>query len=446
MVGVAKPWTKWSVEVERLEDLPSAVRRAVQTALTPPTGPVFLSLPMDLQMAEADLDLTPAAKLDRRVRPPRAALEAAAKLLAGARNPAILAGSRVVEADAVAALVVVAEQLGAPVFSENATSHGRMPFPCDHPLYGQQIPLWAPDIHRSLAEFDAVLVVGMDLLRMYVHHEPQRAVPASCRLVHLDENPWQIGKNYPVEVGLIGDTRAGLEELSELLGKMSDAERSAARERAERHAAKHATARRQLQDQASSESAARPLTALALMQAIGRVLPANIALVEEAVTTTEHRLERLGRLKNTEGYFAHRGWALGWGLGSALGVKLAWPERPVLALLGEGAAMYGIQGLWTAARYGIPATFIVCNNRQYRILKDGARMLGLPNANRGNFLGMDLGEPAVDYLGLAKSFGVEAVRITEPDALSDALRESLAGDRPRVIEVPIAAGKASQFG
>ncbi len=447
MVGVTKPWTKWSAEVERVEDVPSAVRRALQTALTPPTGPVFLSLPMDVQSAEADLDLTPTARLDRHVRPPLEALRRAADLLSQAKNPAILAGSRVVEAEGVAALVEVAERLGAPVFSENATSHGRLPFPCDHPLYGQQIPLWAPDIRKLLQEFDAVLVVGMDLLRMYVHHDPPQAVPPECRLVQLDENPWQIGKNYPVEVGLVGDVQAGLVELDELLAaKISESQRAAVCARTERLSAKHAAIRAALRDQLEKERGDRPLTALTLADTIGRVLPANAALIEEAVTTTEHRIERLGLLKNTDGYFAHRGWALGWGLGCALGVKLAWPERPTLALLGEGAAMFGIQGLWSAARYRIPAVFVICNNGQYRILKDGSRMLGLPNAQRGEFLGMDLNEPSVDYVKLAESFGVKSCRIAEPDALADAVRDGLQGNEPLLIDVPLAAGKASQFG
>lgn len=447
MVGVTKPWTKWSCEVERVEDVPAAVRRALQTALTPPTGPVFLSLPMDVQSAEAELDLTPAAKLDRRVRPPREALRRAAEVLASAKNPAILAGSRTVEADAVAALVAVSERLGAPVYSENATSHGRLPFPCDHPLYGQQIPLWAPDIRKLLAEHDAVLVTGMDLLRMYVHHDPPQAVPPTCKLVQLDENPWQIGKNYPVEVGLIGDVQSGLLELDELLSStLNDSQRSEVRARTERHAKRIAAAREALRSQLAQEQGDRPLTALTLADAIGRVLPTNAALIEEAVTTTEHRIERLGLLKNTDGYFAHRGWALGWGLGCALGVKLAWPERPTVALLGDGSTMFGIQGLWSAARYRIPVVFVVCNNGQYRILKDGSRMLGLPNAKQGKFLGMDLNEPAIDFMKLAESFGVAAKRIAEPTELADAVRDGLQGDRPLLIDVPLAAGKASQFG
>jgi benzoylformate decarboxylase len=134
MVAVTRPWTKWSHEVERVEDLPSAVRRAAQTALAPPTGPVFLALPVDVQMAEASaLDLTVPPPVDTRVRAPLEALQAAARVLAEAKNPAILAGSRVVEGDAVSELVAVAEALGAPAFSESGHSHGRLGFPADHP-------------------------------------------------------------------------------------------------------------------------------------------------------------------------------------------------------------------------------------------------------------------------------------------------------------------------
>lgn len=447
MVGVAKPWTKWAAQVQRVEDMPAAVRRAIQTALTPPTGPVFLALPMDVQRETAELDLTPAPRLDHRVRPPAEALRHAAELLAGAKNPGIVAGSRVVERDAVAALTAVAERLGAPVFSESATSHGRLPFPCAHPLYGQQLPLWAPDVATLLSEFDALLVVGLDLLRMYVHHDPPRAVPASCRLVHLDESPWQIGKNYPAEVGLLGDTKTGLEELGALLGAaMSPAERAQAAERGERRGAAHAKVRTALEAKLAAERDARPMTPGTLMSVVASVVPPNVAVVEEAVTTTEHLLERLGALRNTDGYFAHRGWALGWGLGCAIGVRMAWPDRPTLALLGEGAAMYGIQGLWSAARYNVPVTFVVCNNGHYQILKDGARMLGLPAAQQGRFVGMDLDGPAIDFVKLAESLGVAAVRISDPDELAAELRRSLAGDRPRLIDVPIQKTRASQFG
>ena len=446
MVSVARPWTKWAAEIERLEDLPSAMRRAIQTALTPPTGPVFLSLPIDLQTEVAALDLSLPALPDPHVRPPRAALRRAAELLAGARNPAILSGSRVVEADAVAEVVALAERLGAAVFTESGTTHGRLGFPADHPLYAHALPLWSPEVRERLNEFDVLLVVGMDLLRQYVYFEPARALPEHLRLIHLEHDPWQLGKNYPLEVGLIGDPQAGLAELVALVDELlTPAAGESARARGQALAHARRAGQQQLWQRAEAERGQRPMTPLTLMSSLARVLPDDVAVIEEAVTTTNTYFERLGALKNTSGYFAHRGWALGWGLGCALGVKLAWPERPVLALLGEGAAMYGIQGLWTAARYRLPVTFVVPNNAQYQILKIGARQLGLPRALAGQFEGVDLIGPELDLVGLARSLGVEAHRLTEPEEVSQRVAESFAGDVPRLFEVPIQRSAPSKL-
>jgi benzoylformate decarboxylase len=438
MVSVARPWTKWSVEVERLADLPSAVRRAAQLALTPPTGPVFLSLPMDLQMELGELDTSGVQIADSRVRPPLDALRKAADVLAAARNPAILVGSRVVERDAMDELVALAESLGAPVYSEPNHTHGRLSFPADHPLYAQVLPHWSPEIRETLKEFDVLLVAGMDLMRQYVYHEPARAIPEHIRIVHLDEDVYQIGKNYPVEVGVLGDTKAGLSELSALIGqRLNDAARSAIQQRRQKRQDAHLRKREEFVARIEQERSQRPMTPKTLMSTIARRLPENVAVIEEAVTTTNTALERLGVLGKAAACFGHRGWALGWGLGCAIGVKLAWPDRPVLAILGEGAAMYGIQGLWSAAHHKLGVTFVIANNAQYQILKAGARGLGLPAANREQFVGMDLRQPEIDMVGLARSLGVDAQRVSEPEELDELLKTSLNTSSPRLIDVTI---------
>ena len=437
MVRLARPWTKWACEVTRLADLPSAVRRAFQVALTPPTGPVFLSLPLDVQMEQAELDLSLGAPLATEVRPPLSALRQASEVLASAQRPVILAGSRVTEAGAIAELVRLAELLGAPVYSECGTSHGRIPFPTDHPLAAGTLPLWSPEVHQLLSEHDVIMAAGLNVLRQYLYHEPP-PIPPGVRLVHVDQNPFELGKNYPLAAGVWGHLRPALDELATLLGEaVSPQFREAALQRTETQAARQQAERDALLAEIERERSARPLAPVVAMGAIAAALPADVAVVEEAVTTTNNVLERLGAIRRSDGYFGHRGWALGWGLGCALGVRLAWPDRPVLAVLGEGAAMYGIQGLWTAARYRIPVTFVICNNGQYQILKAGARGLNLPQAMAGQFVGQDLGQPEIDFVALARSMGVEAARVEAPDELTAAVRESLAGDRPRLIEVPI---------
>lgn len=439
MVSVTHPWTKWSVEVQRVEDVPTMVRRAIQVALTPPTGPVFLSLPVDVQLENADgFDLTPPHIPDRRVRPPLNALHNATKILVQARNPVILAGSRVTEADAVAELVMLAEHVGAPVLAESTTTHGRLPMPADHPLYAGILPLWGPDVRQRLADFDVIFVVGMNLLRLYIHCEPACPIPEHIRLIHLDANPWEVGKNYPVEVGLLGDPKAGLAELAQRVSDAASADQvRAVAQRCEEYATQREAEKKKLLAEIHAQWDQRPMTPFTFMGALARVLPSNAAVVEEAVTTHSNLLERLGILKDPSGHFAHRGWALGWGGGCAIGVKLAWPERPVIALLGDGAALYGIQGLWTAAHHHIPVTFVIANNAQYKILKVSGNVMSLPQMLRKNYLGMDLVQPEVDFVNLARSFGVEAQRVTEPDELSERMHESLNRTEPILLDIPI---------
>ncbi|NUQ62294.1 MAG: thiamine pyrophosphate-binding protein [Pirellulales bacterium] len=441
MVSVARPWTKWAAEIQRVEDIPSAVRRAVQTALMPPTGPVFLSLPVDVQAGEVDpatLDLTPPLLPDRHVRPPLAAVHRAASVLAAAANPGILVGSRICEAEAVDELAAVAERLGAPVIHEASTSHGRSSFPSSHPLAGGFLAYWSPDVRDQLAEFDVLLVAGMQLMQQYIYHEPSRPIPEHIRLVQVDDDPWELNKNYPLEVGVAGHPKPALAELAaELDRRMTPAQVEAARARGAARSEAHRAGREALRRQAQGEQDLRPMTPLALMEQLSRVLPADVAVIEESPTTTACYFERVGALRNTSGYFAHRGWALGWGLNFAIGVKLAWPNRPVLALVGDGSAMYGIQGLWTAARYRIPVTLVITNNQQYRILKDCARVMQLPHACAGDFLAMDTVEPAVDFVGLAKALGVPARRIGEPEELAQAVSESLSGGQLQLIEAPV---------
>jgi benzoylformate decarboxylase len=178
----------------------------------------------------------------------------------------------------------------------------------------------------------------------------------------------------------------------------------------------------------------RPMTPQAFMGALCRVLPSNAAVVEEAVTTHQYLLERLGTLTDPSGYIGHRGWALGWGLGCAVGVKLAWPDRPVVGLSGDGAAMYGIQALWTAAHHHIPVLFVIANNAQYKILKVSGDVMQLPEMVQRNYLAMDLVDPEIDFVGMARALGVRAQRISEPDELSECVHDALRGREPVLLD------------
>ena len=447
MLAVTKPWTKCGIEVDRIEDLPMAIKRCIQAALTPPTGPVFLSLPVDLQMELGEFSQLPAITLPNvHTRPPRESIEQAVALLATAANPAIIAGSRLVECYAENELVLLAEAIGAPVYVEPGTTHGRLPIRSDHPLNAQGLPPWAPGIKDRLSGHDVILVTGMDLFRLYIYMEPSNPIPDTAAVIHIDEDPRQIGKNHDVTVGVVGHSKVALSEITDLFNEsLDDVTATKVQQRTETLTANLKSNRQSLQAEVDSQLSSEPLTPLGLMGAIGRVLPEDVAVIEEAVTTTNTTLERLGVLQNTTGYFGHRGWGLGWGLGCTLGAQLAWPDRPVLGILGEGSAMYGIQGLWSAARYNIPATFLICNNAQYHILKVCGQTMGLPQASAGEFEGLDLVQPDLDVVAIARGFGVEAIRVNKASEVSDALRDGLASDRPLLIDVPITRETKSEL-
>ena len=223
LVSVVRPWTKWAHEVQRVQDIPQAVRRALQTALTPPTGPVFLSLPVDVQMEQTHgLDLSPPHIPDRRVRPPLEALRRAADLLQQgpqSRDPGRQPGHR-------GECLCGADRPGRAARSaglrrDRPPCMADLPMAPDHPLYRGVLPLWSPEIRRTLDKFDVFLAVGLNVFRLYIYCEPERPLPEHARLIHLDNVPREIGKNFPVDVGLIGDPKAGLAELAELLGRRS---------------------------------------------------------------------------------------------------------------------------------------------------------------------------------------------------------------------------------
>lgn len=438
LVTVAKPLVKWAAEVNRPQDMPNAVRRAIQTALTPPTGPVFLSLPIDVQQAEAgSLDTSPPWRPDGHARPPRMALNRVADVLASAVNPVILAGSRVTEANGCEELAAFAECLGAPVYAESAASHGRLPMASDHPLYRGPISHWGPDIRTTLAEHDLVFVVGTNFLRLYIHMGDESPLPPGIRVVHLDSHAREIGKNFAIETGLLCDPKAGLNDLlHEVRARLSPSHCETIAIRNAESVLESEQLRRGLWTELERDRDARPMTPSTLMLALAKVLPANVAVVEEAPTTHGNLWEKLGVLTDPKAFFAHRGWALGWGIGTALGVKLAWPDRPVLALIGDGSSLYGIQGLWTAARHNIPVVFVICNNSRYKILQVCGDVLNLPSLRAGA-PGMTLGEPAVDFVGLAKSLGVDAHRVTEPEELAERVKAGFAAGKPMVIEAVI---------
>ena len=437
LVPIAQPMVKWAVEVTRVEDLPRIVRRAAKVALTPPTGPVFISLPGDVLDAEADIDLGKPTRVDARVRPSDELLaQLAAKLLA-AQHPVILAGQELAIHDAFAEAVELAELLGAAVYQQPI--HYCAQFPSAHPAYLGALTRNQKQVRALLEPFDLMLCLGADLLRMSVY-SPSAPLPETLPVVHISERDWELGKNYPTEMALCANVKETLRALLPLLR----ARRTAA---AAEHAARRLAAIKLQNWTAQRESAraeamraenATPIDPRYLMLSICETLPPDAIVVEEALTSATS-LPGFLHLRDPKCYFGLSSGGLGFGVPGAVGISLAQPGRPVVAVIGDGSSMYGVQALWTAAHLKLPITYVIANNRSYRILKE--RLISMRATDR--FTGMDLRDPDIDFTGLAHSFGMPAERVTDAQGIAPALRAALRSGGPRLIEVMVADGFGS---
>ncbi|HEX9821257.1 MAG TPA: thiamine pyrophosphate-binding protein [Methylomirabilota bacterium] len=431
---VARPYVKWSTEARRLEDLPRIVRRAVKTALAHPTGPVFLSLPVDVLNAERDVDLGASTRVAPRLVGDRAAIEDAARRLVRAERPLLVAGDAVAHSDALGELIELAELLGTSVVSEGVASTCNFPF--SHPLSGGTFPRLAPPIRAFLMRYDLLCSIGADLFTLSLPSDVE-PMPHGLEIIHIDVDPWEIGKNYAAAVGIQGDPKATLPELCEAIRRLTGTHgHPQAARRREAAVAANAAERAELEKTARQAAALTPMSPLALVHAVAEATPAGAVIIDETISSGAGVRTFFG-CEDAKSFFGLRGGGIGWGLPAALGVKLALPQRPVIALVGDGSAMYTCQGLWTAAHDSIAVVYVIFNNASYRILKQ--RTLGLKgfSAEDDVYVGMDLDRPLIDHVGLAKSFGVPGERVEKAAEVRPAVERGLASGGPYLIDARI---------
>lgn len=438
LVEMAAPLVKWAIEVTRLADLPLVVRRAAKIALTPPTGPVFISLPGDILNDEASLALGEATRVQAITVPPQADLERLAERMLEASNPVIVSGHEVATGDALDAAERLAELLGAPVYQQTVpyATH----FRSEHPAFMGSLGRDQPRVRAILEPHDLMICLGADVLRMSVWHAVE-PMPPAMKVVQIGQRDWEFGKNYPAQIALRADVGETLRALAPVL----EARRSA--RRAEQAAARMAAIgddnwgarRRRLREQALALPDSGPIRPERLMLQIAETLPEDAVVVEEGLVSSRPLLGFLP-LRDARGFFGLASGGIGFAIAGAIGIGLAQPHRPLVAVIGDGSAMYSIQALWTAAHLRLPVTYIICNNRSYRILKE--RLLAFKGmaATNQSFTGMDFRDPPIDFVALAESMGVAARRITELDAFVPALEAALANDGPDLLDVVVHDG------
>ena len=432
--AMAAPLVKWSTEVTRLQDLPRTLRRAAKVAMSYPTGPVFISLPGDILNEAAELDMGRRVRIDPRVRPSDEAVRDIAQALLSARNPVLIAGQELATHDCFDAAAALADFLGAAVYQESVPY--RASFPSAHPNYMGMLTRSQEQVRATLAPYDVVLCLGADLLRMSVY-SPTEPLPEHSRVIHISERSWELGKNYTTESAICANVRDTLAALLPALQQLApSAFVQAAAQRCERLAQDNwRTRRAKAAAIVASQADAQPITPANLMWRITEQLPQDAIVVEEALTSTQP-LPQFLHQHDPSSWFGLASGGLGFAIPGAVGISLAKPGRPVVAIVGDGSAMYGIQGLWTAAHLKLPITYVIANNRGYRIIKE--RLVAMQGSNR--FIGMDIRDPEIQFVALAESMGLSATRISDPRDLGDALKAAMASGRPNLIEVAVADG------
>lgn len=431
LVPIAAPVVKWAVEVGRLADLPRIVHRAAKIALTPPTGPVFISLPGDILNDFAAIDLGAATRVDAASRPGEAALEQLARRLLAAERPVILAGSEIVTSAAFDEAARFADTLGAPVYQQTVVSGAH--FPSEHPLFLGQLSRNQAQVRELLSPYDTLVCLGADVLQMSVHSEVE-PLPPHLAVIQLGLRDWEMGKNYPAELAVRGDVKETLLPLIPLLAERGGAARRQRAEAltlalAERNWSAGRAAKRTA---AAAKAGATPIDPDWLMMRLSELLPADAIVVDEGLTSAASLNAHLP-FRDRYCYFGNISGGIGWGIAAAVGVQLAQPSRRVVAILGDGSAMYGIQALWSAANQKLPVIFVICNNGGYRILKQRLKLFH----DDDRFIGMDFKDPAIDLAGLARSLGVTAHRIEDGRAFDARFAESLAGAEPVLLDVVV---------
>jgi benzoylformate decarboxylase len=434
LVSIATPAVKWAQEVTHPDQIPILVRRAFHDCQIAPTGPVFLSLPMDVMEEMTTIDIGELSTIDRAA--VAGSLDRLAEYLAAIPpgKLAIVAGDEISTSNAAAETVVLADALGAPVYGSSWPAH--IPFPTAHPLWMGNLPTKATEIAQKLHSYDAIFALGGKSLITILYTEGS-AVPPGMQTFQLSADARDLGRTYSTKLALVGDIRASLRALLPLLTpKLADRREAyaALRKAAERD---QEARRGQLKAAADAEFNKPVTTPLVAGREMARAIGPEVAIVDEAPATLG-ALRAFLSTESTRQYSFSRGGALGWGMPAAVGFSLGIDRAPVVSIVGDGAALYSPQALWTAAHERLPVTFVVINNREYNILKKFMRSQPHYASARANrFIAMDIIDPVVDFMALAASMGVPAQSIGRATDIAPALEAAIASSAPNLIEIPV---------
>ncbi len=446
LVSMARPFVKsdhngpcaW--RVTHPSSVVRLLRRALKASITPPWGPVFLSLPMDVLDSSNTETLSPSFNVDSHVLPDAPTIEHAARIFAACSKPLILMGDGIAASGAQTELIRVAELLAAPVYGVNQSE---VNIPMSHPLYkGETGHMFGTTSLPITSAADAVLVCGTTLMPEVFPQTGEIFAP-DAKIVHFDLNTAEIGKNFHTTIAALADPKRVLSALADALDPLlSENHKKTAAAAIKEAAAQHANSRAEAQKADAEKSGQVPLRAPGFMKALAGTLSTlgkPFSVFDEALTHSPE-ITRYFSFDVPGTYFQTRAGMLGTGLPGAIGLKIAQPDRVVLGFAGDGGSMQTIQALASAARHQVGVKFVVCNNRSYRILKYNIRRywkdLGIPEAEFPPYPeSFDLHSTPLDFVKLAEGHGVTAMRVETPEQIQPAIDRALADDKPFLVEL-----------
>jgi len=439
---INRQFTKISWEARQPGSLPLMLRRAFKVATTDPGGPVYLAAAhYALEQKNVSATIYPAERflIRTRVHADPVAIEQAARLLIEAQRPAVIAGDEGWRSGAQQELLALAEHLGLPVVRAGGARliSAFQNFPTAHPFYLGSSEARMVDESRPT---DLIFFVGArDVGGRVVPDSPE--LPANARIVRLGMDTSSFSRNYPTDVALVSDVRAGLTDLLGAVDSLVTKDRRSAivAQRADEIRRLSAASRTSMEKQISVNFGKSPIHPDELGKVMADTLDKNAIIVSENLTGKFESF-RFGFRDDEQMHLGNSGSSLGWGVGAAIGAKLAAPDRQVVCSIGDGAVMYSASAFWTQARYRIPILTVVWNNHNYQTVRFAYHEYGGRMVKSGKYAGMYLGDPDIDFVKLGESQGVSGERVASGNDLRAALKRGIAATRdgkPYLVEVII---------
>ena len=434
---LVRPVTKWSVELNLPDQIPSVIRRAFHEANSHPKGPVYVGFTANALEGEAEMNIVPSSKIPDSYRPDSQGIEEAVSLIMAAKRPLMMVGDRVSEDHANDLAVELAELMGFPVHQSRGAE---VSFPTTHPQFFGNHTLRVTSSRELLQESDLVLAIGMDAMDE-LFYWGDIILGENTKLVHIDPIPGRAGRSEPTDVGIVSHCGLAIEELIRSIKPLITPEIE--NEIAGRKigvVAAAAEKRKAFDDSVAAKWDNKPMTPARMMSELADALPDNAIVVDDSISnraTMRHYFQgqKRGDLR------AFRGQSIGGGIGTTMGVQVANPDRPVFGIIGDGSALMTLQGLWTAANDNIPCIFVICNNGMYRVLKVNfdvyqREILQQKESAGENLPYSDFPTP-FDVAGIASSMGVHGERITDPAEIAPAVKRAVASGKPAVLDIVI---------